>query len=220
MKIIALPGIIRGLIFDIDQTLYDNREYYDGQKILLVKKLAQVRSRSFEEMLREIDAHQKEYAEKNSGKKLSLGNLFLRLGISLEENSEWRTELFKPENYLSKDEKLIMTMKALSAMYYIAAVSNTSTHVAIRTLVVLGVEEFFPVVIGLDRSLASKPALKPFEMASVELQIPLRHLVSIGDRMEVDLELPVMHGMGGILIESMEDIYSLPGVLIRNKSEE
>lgn len=220
MKIIALPEIIRGLIFDIDQTLYDNREYYDGQKTLLVQKLAQKRSRSFDDMLKEINEYQTGYAEKNNGKKLSLGNLFLRFGISLKENSDWRTELFKPEKYLSKDKTLIITMKALSKRYKIAAVTNTSTIIAIRTLAVLGVKRFFLLVIGLDRTLVSKPAIKPFILASEELQIPFKHLVSIGDRMEVDVELPVMHGMGGILIEGMDDVYTLPGVLEKRSKGE
>lgn len=213
MKIMALPDTICGLVFDIDQTLYDNREYYNGQKTLLVARLAQKQDTSFNEMLKEIDEYQAGYAAKNNGKKLSLGNLFLRFGISLQENCSWRTELFTPEKYLSKDEHLIITMETLSKVYKIAAVTNTSTNVALRTLTILGVKSFFPLVIGLDQSLVSKPALKPFTMASEALQIPLEHLVSIGDRMEVDVELPVKHGMGGILIEGMEDVYALPEIL-------
>jgi FMN phosphatase YigB (HAD superfamily) len=220
MKIITLPVTICGLIFDIDQTLYDHREYYNTQKTLLVEKLAKKRSLSFHEMKNEIDACQDEYAGKHNGKKLSLGNLFLRFGISLEENCAWRTELFQPEHYLSKDEKLINTMETLSRMYRIAAVTNTSTPVAVRTLTLLGVRDFFPIIIGLDQSLVSKPALKPFVMASKKLQIPLTQCVSIGDRMEVDIELPVNHGMGGILVEKIEDIYTLPGVLKKGKSSE
>ena len=74
MKIIGLPEKIEGLVFDIDQTLYDNREYYDGQKSLLVEKLAQSRSKSFDEMMKEIDEYQNQYAAENNGKKLSLGS--------------------------------------------------------------------------------------------------------------------------------------------------
>ena len=217
MKIIILPLKIKGLIFDIDQTLYDNREYYEGQKDLLVAKLAKRQNKSFEMMLKEVKEKQAAYAAQNNEERLSLGNLFLHFGISIEENCAWRTELFEPEKYLSKDKKLIAAMEVLSEKYKIAAVTNTSTHIALRTLKVLGVIRFFPIVIGLDRTLVSKPTLLPFAIASKEMQIAFKHLVSIGDRMEVDVEFPVKNGMGGILVECMEDIYRLGDILETEK---
>ena len=213
MKIIAMPEEIKGLIFDIDQTLYDNREYYDSQKDLLVAKLASIQGKTVNVILKEVEKRQADYASQNEGRKLSLGNMFLRFGISIEQSCAWRTELFEPEKYLSMDKKLIAVMKSLSKKYIIGAVTNTSTIIAKRTLKVLGVESFFPIVIGLDRSLVSKPALKPFVIASKELGMPFKHLISIGDRLEIDIELPLQYGMGGILIEGMEDVYSLEGLL-------
>jgi FMN phosphatase YigB (HAD superfamily) len=213
MKIIAYCKNPRCLIFDIDQTLYDNHEYYDGQKKILIAQLAQQRGKSFEEMVREVDEKQAAYAGSHDGKKLSLGNLFLRFGISLEENCRWRSDFFEPEKYLARDERLIGVMEILSGEYAITAVTNNTRDIAHRTLRVLGVGSFFHPVIGLDQTLVSKPTFKPFARAAGALGIPYTRCISIGDRFEVDIEVPVQEGMGGILVESMEDIYTLPEVL-------
>jgi len=213
MKIIAQPVNILGLIFDIDQTLYDNREYYDGQKTLLIKKLAKSQGKSFDKMSELINKVQQDYMAKNDGRKLSLGNLLLRFGISLEESCIWRTKLFKPEKYLKKDRKLISTMKNLSKEYKIAAVTNTSTQIARRTLKVLGILSFFCPVVGIEKTLISKPTIKPYIYVSEKLQIPLQNFISIGDRFEIDVELPVKYGMGGIVVEGIEDVYALPEIL-------
>jgi FMN phosphatase YigB (HAD superfamily) len=215
MKILYLPTEIKGLIFDVDLTLYENRDYYDSMGPLMTERLAQEMGKSVQDMKQELDAIQKAYQAEHEGRKLSIGNLFNRFGISFEENVKWREALFQPEQYLSKDEQLIETLQILSQSYKIAAVSNNATSVVKRTLEALGVSAFFHPVIGLDISLVSKPTMVPFEMTSKSLDIGFHKLVSIGDRLEIDLELPMQNGMGGVLVESIQDVYDLPDVLSR-----
>ncbi|GHU60966.1 hypothetical protein FACS189445_2140 [Spirochaetia bacterium] len=42
---------------------------------------------------------------------------------------------------------------------------------------------------------------------------PLTACVSIGDRYDIDLLLPLELGMGGILVDGVEDVYKVPGIL-------
>jgi FMN phosphatase YigB (HAD superfamily) len=214
MRVIHLPLVIRGLIFDIDLTLYGSSEYYDEQKRLLVNELASATGRPFDEALIEIDAYRDTYARENGGRKPSLGNIFLNYGVSIETNCIWRSRLFEPEHYLSYDGMLVDCIESLCSRYSLAVVTNNTTPIAERTLEVLGVRKYFPIIVALDRSLALKPSIVPFEIASSEMSLRLTELVSIGDRMEVDIELPVANGMGGILIERIEDVYSLPKMLL------
>ena len=214
MKIFFLPEEIKGLVFDIDMTLYRNKEYYKDQKNLLVQKLAEKHNKSFIRMLEEIDSFQESYSKKNNGKKISLGNLFINYGVSIKQSCNWRTELFNPEKYLSKDIKLINTLSILKECFSLACITNNTEIIAKRTLSTLGITAFFPIIIGLDRTLLSKPNIKPFNIVSEELGISLSNMISIGDRFEVDIEIPVEFCMGGILVESMEDVYNLPDVLI------
>ncbi len=213
MKILFMPKDVEGLVFDIDLTLYGSKEYYRSQIDILVSALAKEIGKPLPLALEDIDRFKRSYAEANGGRKPALGQVFLHFGVGIEKNCEWRTKLFRPEDYLAYDERLVRTMDSLARKYAIAAVTNNTTQIAIRTLEILGVREYFPVIIGLDRSLAVKPSMIPFDIAIAEMGLPRDRLVSVGDRVEVDLELPVKHGMGGILVENMEDVYALPGVL-------
>jgi len=38
--------------------------------------------------------------------------------------------------------------------------------------------------------------------------------VSVGDRFDIDIALPLELGMGGILVDGVEDVYKLPGLYI------
>jgi phosphoglycolate phosphatase/putative hydrolase of the HAD superfamily len=75
------------------------------------------------------------------------------------------------------------------------------------------VEEFFPAVVGLDTCGVSKPHEAPFIKTAELLGLPLNACVSIGDRYDIDLALPLELGMGGILVDGVEDVYGLPELL-------
>jgi FMN phosphatase YigB (HAD superfamily) len=213
MKIVRIPEKIEGLIFDIDLTLYGSKEYYKSQIDLLTNELIKEIGKPFDEALEDITRFRKEYTVTHCGRKPALGQVFLHYGVGIERNCEWRTRLFRPEDYLAYDERLVRTLEVLSARYGLAAVTNNTTVIAGRTLDVLGVRGFFPIIVALDRSHAVKPSMIPFEIALSEMKKSAECVVSVGDRMEVDLEVPVKHGMGGILVENMEDVYALPEVL-------
>jgi phosphoglycolate phosphatase/putative hydrolase of the HAD superfamily len=36
----------------------------------------------------------------------------------------------------------------------------------------------------------------------------------VGDRYDIDIDLPLKLGMGGILVDGVKDVYKLPGILI------
>ncbi|MCA9951807.1 MAG: HAD family hydrolase [Anaerolineales bacterium] len=214
MQIIYLPATIRTLVFDIDLTLYDSRPYYDNQHELLITRLAEHLNVTVAEAETAVTQIRTDYAQQHGGRSLSLGNAFVQLGVPIAINAQWRAALFQPEAYLLRDEKLIATMKRLSNKYLIAAVTNNATIIGVRTLNALGVADYFAPVIGLDISDVSKPDIRPFQMVCTAHGIALSEAVSIGDRMAVDIELPLQHGMGGILVESLADIYRLPAILL------
>jgi len=212
MKIYHLPKHIKALVFDVDMTLYDNREYYDSQTDLFINRLSQHLGISYDEITEKVRAIREEF-KRSTGRNLTLGQTVFKLGISLDENFRWRNELFKPEDFLKPDLNLQKTLEKLQKGFKIAAATNNTSQIALRTLKVLGIGEFFPIVIGIDISQESKPTMKPFLMISEQLNIPLNEIVSIGDRFSVDLELPIKNSMGAILIEKMSDVYELPSIL-------
>ena len=218
MTLYRLPDDIRGLVFDIDSTLYSNLDYNEEQRRVLVERLAAEQGRDTGAVESEIEAYQRAHAREHQGQKPSLGNTFLAFGVAIATSVHWREELLRPEAFLRPDHRLERALDRLAARYGLIAVTNNPVSIGRRTLSCLGVGRFFSTVIGLDTAGVSKPHERPFRLAAQSLRLPANTLVSIGDRYEVDLESPLAMGMGGILVEEIEDIYSLPDVLLRHLS--
>jgi len=214
MKVFHLPAKVRALIFDMDLTLYTNAAYAQYQIDSLVERLGKIRGLPFEEMKSEIDVRKKAWALSNNGKKPSFSKILNGYGISTEEIATWRNEILEPEQFINEDLKLKETLKKLSLFFTFGLVTNNPVLVARKTLAALGVTEFFPIIVGLDTCLTAKPSEKPFLKFMEITSIPVETCVSIGDRYDVDLDIPLKMGMGAILVDGVEDIYELPGIIL------
>ena len=59
----------------------------------------------------------------------------------------------------------------------------------------------------------SKPAREPFLLAAERTGVLPENCLSIGDRYDMDISLPLELGMGGILVTGVAEVYGLPAVL-------
>ena len=214
MKIFRLPVERENLslLFDMDGTLYTHDEYMSAQIDLPVKRLAQIKGKTFEQTKSEIDEYRNNWAAIN-GKTISLGNTFIHFGISITENIRWREELITPENFLSVDKQLVSTLTVLASRFNLAVVTNNPVSIAIRTLRALGVGDIINNIVGLDTCGLSKPDKVIFLQAVKLCKTDVQSCISIGDRYDIDIALPLELGMGGILVNGVQDVYELPDVL-------
>jgi phosphoglycolate phosphatase/putative hydrolase of the HAD superfamily len=210
-----LPTRISALIFDMDGTLYTNDEYLQGQIDGMIRRLGEVRGKSFETTRDAINAYQDAWARDHGGRTCSLGNSLEAFGISVEESVRWREELIEPGLYIREDGELRKTLGLLADNYSLAVITNNPVLVAQKTLAALGVAGCFPseAIIGLDTCWVSKPNTVSFIRAAELLGVPPAACVSIGDRYDIDLLLPQELGMGGILVDGVEDVYKLPRLI-------
>lgn len=213
MRVFTWNAPIRGLIFDMDNTLYTNPGYARHQEEVLVKRLAQAKDWSEAMAQKQVGLVRTEYALAHSGHKPSLGNVFAALGIPITTSVEWRKQLLRPENFLQANPQLVQTMHSLAKQFRLAIVTNNPVEIAQRTLAVLGIRECIPVIIGLDSTNLSKPDPAAFRLAATSLDCEPPNLISIGDRYEVDIEPALGLGMGGILVEGVEEVCGLPDFL-------
>ena len=215
MRLYSIPANIKGLIFDIDQTLYRHDFYYDLQENLQIREYAACENISYESACEKI----KEFRESagSDGKRPSLGNTFKHFGYPIELTVKWREKLFHPEDYISRDEQLRALFRILHAKYKIIAVTNNADRIGWKTLEALGIAEYFIEVLGLDKTGVSKPHKGPFIKALEVIANKAEETVAIGDRYHIDIEIPLDMGMGGILVESMEDVYKIYRVLEDNQ---
>lgn len=215
MKIYKIPSDLRAFIFDIDSTLYTNQAYAFEQVDCQVRQFAKERGITADEARRMVSDYRKKFAAEHNGSKVSLGNTLLAFGVPIEQSVQWRRELLEPADFLGRDEKLIEELRILQKKYQLICVTNNPVLPARKTLDALGVSEFFPEIVGLDACFKSKPALEPFETAverlskSSEFGIKAENCIAIGDRYDMDIALPLEMGMGGILVNGVEEVYQI-----------
>ncbi|HOC28197.1 MAG TPA: HAD family hydrolase [Treponemataceae bacterium] len=209
MKIYAIPEILTCIVFDIDSTLYTNQDYAHEQVDVQIRHFATLMHMTDNDAREAVNTFRTEYRNTH-GKSISLGNTLAHFGIPISESVKWRETLIEPARYLKKDERLASTLAELAKRYELVAVTNNPVLPARKTLTVLGVDTFFPVLIGLDTTGFSKPHRKPFILAAESARTPLSECLSVGDRYDIDIALPLELGMGGVLVDGVEDVYLLP----------
>jgi len=212
VKVYKIPETLSCVIFDIDSTLYTHHAYAREQIDVQIRHFARLRNMSFEQadsLVRDFrDEHERKF-----GSKISLGNALTNFGVPISESVRWRETLIEPGDYLSEDPRLEETLKNLAARYRLVAVTNNPTIPARKTLEALGVSSFFPQLIGLDTTGVSKPHERPFLIAAERAGAPVHECLSVGDRYDIDVALPLELGMGGIVVDGVEDVYDLPRTL-------
>jgi phosphoglycolate phosphatase/putative hydrolase of the HAD superfamily len=213
MKTYALDQRYAAVLFDMDCTLYTNPEYARSQIEMPVERLARLRGKTFNEMNGDIARWREAWAAEHGGQ-TSLGNAFAAFGVSIAESVRWREELYRPEAYLAADTRLRTALAALAVRFRLAVVTNNPVSVAGRTLAVLGVGDLFTAVVGLDTCGVSKPHEAPFRKAAELCGSAAAGCVSVGDRYDIDIALPLQMGMGGVLVDGVEDVYRLPELLV------
>jgi len=215
LKVFRLPDQRAAILFDMDSTLYTHPEYARSQIDLPIERLARLRGKTFDEMSKEVTQFRENWAKEHDGQQISLGNTLTAFGISIDEMIKWRKELYQPEKYLTADQRLRSALERLKARFVLAIVTNNPVSVAARTLAVLGVEDMFHAqavvrIVGLDTCGVSKPNAELLTRAATLCGAAMEACVSVGDRYDIDLALPLKFGMGGVLVDGVEDVYKLP----------
>lgn len=219
MKIYRISPETKAILFDIDSTLYTNAAYAYEQVDVQLRYFAEIKGLPYKEAKAEIDAYRQEYAKQHNGANTSFGNTLAVFGIPIEESIRWREKLINPADYLEYDSLLVKTMEELAQNYKIAAVTNNPLAPAKKTLETLGVINFFQDIVALDTCCVSKPHRLPYETAAKNLAVNVKDCLSVGDRYDIDLAIPLEIGMGGILVSGVKDVYNLPDILIKVKAE-
>jgi HAD superfamily hydrolase (TIGR01549 family) len=213
MKIYRIPEELRTIIFDIDSTLYTNAVYAFEQVDVQIRYFAKLHDMPPGEARRMVADYRKEWALNHNGQKISLGNTLTAFGVKIEDSIEWRKKLLEPSLYLKRDEQLISVLNQLRQKYTLICVTNNPLLPAKKTLEAIGIAAIIPDIIGLDTCHKSKPAKEPFLLAAERMNAKSENCLSIGDRYDMDISLPLELGMGGILVTGVNDVYTIPGIL-------
>ena len=107
---------------------------------------------------------------------------------------------------MKPNEELKTALEKASEKFTLIAVTNNPVEAARKTLAVLGLDKIIPEIIGLDTCRKSKPAKEILDIALERTGAKAEECISIGDRYDIDLSLPVKMGMGGVLVNGAEEV--------------
>ncbi len=213
MKIFKIPQDLKAIIFDIDGTLYTCPAYVFEQVDVQIRYWSKLNGWTSDEGRKKMNDFRKKWSREHNGKKISLGNAFTHFGVSIEQSIEWRNSLLHPENFLKKNKELTIALEYLKSKYKLLALTNNPVSAAKKNLAAIGIENQITDIIGLDTCCKSKPAKEMLEKAGKMENCTYDQMLSVGDRYDIDLALPLEMGMGGVLVNGAEDVINLSKML-------
>lgn len=207
--------MIKGIIFDLDDTLYDARSCYQAGQ----NELAQFSANRFGLSTEEFNVL---FSEANKAVKRQLGNVasshnrLLYIQHFLENIREnpaclalemyeiyWRTVL--------KNMKLFPYVLPLFQLLKdsglrIAILSDLTAQIQHRKIKALGIEKFVDVLVTSEEVGEEKPSRKMFDCVIAKLNLKPEELLMIGDSLERDIAGAKAIGIKAILYQKDMDI--------------
>ncbi len=193
------------LLFDLDRTLYTNKDLTDFQERILYQFVAEKLCLPFKDGKVEFDK-QHEAFSKQRGIEVSKSGIVSLFYSSMVEWNLYREKYITPEGYIGRDEQLVDTFDRLKRENHRLAIASNSLEQFIkRTVELLGIQA---EIIGCDTVYAAKPSIDFFISATHFLKVDPKCCISIGDR-DSDIYPANTIGIRGIKLRGSNDVYSI-----------
>ena len=196
------------LIFDLDGTLYVNREL--GREIHLeaCRYLATFLEVDPDEADRRIRETKQRLSEA-SGWESSLSAACLELGGDMAELHRHFARQVDPTPFLQRDARVVELLANLARRYALYIYTNNNRPLAGRIMGLLGIAGFFRRVFTIEDSWHPKPDQATLEKIFTATGSDPARCLFVGDRYDIDLRLPQQMGCSVFLSSSLDDLLSL-----------
>jgi putative hydrolase of the HAD superfamily len=196
------------LIFDLDGTLYVNREL--GQEIHLAacRYMAGVLAVDVTEADRLLREAKRRLSDE-SGWDSSLSAACLALGGDMVELHRHFAQEIDPEPFLNRDERVVRLLESLAVSYGLYIYTNNNRPLAGRIMGALGIAGYFRRAFTIEDGWRPKPDLPTLDQIYATIGSEPAHCLFIGDRYDIDLRLPQQMGSSVYLSTTLDDLLSL-----------
>jgi len=203
---------IRGIIFDLDGTLYVAPDfaatiqdaacgYLAGLLGILPTQAAQ------------LLADTRSLLKEETGEVATLSAVCARLGGSVRDLHAFFEARLRPEAYLNRDERVITLLQRLAQRMPLYLFTNNNRALTTRIIDVLGLKGLFRRIYVIDDSWRGKPDQGLLDRILTETGLMPGEALFVGDRYDVDLRLPEQRGCPVYLSQSVEQLLRLEEVL-------
>jgi putative hydrolase of the HAD superfamily len=204
----SVSNVIRAILFDLDGTLYVNRELGWEIHLSACRYIAEVSG----VVLAQAETLVKETKDRLSaelGYRVSLTRTCTELGADIKELHRHFCEDITPEEYLGRDERVVNLLQQLRTRHELYLYTNNNLSLSDRIMRRIGVEGLFRRVYTIEDSWRPKPDREVLEEMLREISCAAHECLFVGDRYDVDLMLPREIGAQVFLSTTVEELLEL-----------
>jgi putative hydrolase of the HAD superfamily len=203
--------VVQALVFDLDATLYDDPrlgEAVHAEAHTFVATCRNLSPRAAQELLAETK--KRLIAEGKAGTlSLAVGEL----GVDLNALHQRFAQRIEPADYLPRDERVVAMLRAFAAQVPLVLYTNNNRALTTKIMDVLGIAGLFSRVFTIEDSWRPKPDLATLEQLFAAIGRQPAECLFVGDRFDVDLQLPQAMGAQVYQVTGLADLLRLPTVL-------
>jgi putative hydrolase of the HAD superfamily len=203
---------IRGIIFDLDGTLYESPGFAATIQDAAAGYVAELKG------LVPTDAHQLVAASRcaiaeNTGYIPTLSAVCTALGGTVNDLHAFFERRLQPEAYLVRDPRVIALLENLSQRMPLYIFTNNNRTLTIRIIDHLGLNGLFGHIFTIDDYWKAKPDQGALDLVLAVTGLKPSQALFVGDRYDVDLRLPEQQGCPVYLSQNIEQLLRLEEIL-------
>lgn len=208
---------IRGIVFDLDGTLYVCNAFadtiQDAANAYIADLLGIRQAQAFQLM-----ADTRARLTEEQGTVQTLSAVCSELGGDIRELHRNFEESLQPEEYLARDERVVGLLRRLAEHFSLYIYTNNNRVLATRIVNHLGLDGLFCRIFAIDDAWRSKPDEQMLAGILAETGLAPAEALFVGDRYDVDLRVPEQFGCPVYLSRTVEQLLRLEE-LLANRAE-
>lgn len=203
---------IRGIIFDLDGTLYVSPDFADTIQKTACSYIAGLTGIATDEACRLL-AITRSLLKEETDAVPTLSAVCTKLGGNVQDLHAIFTASLRPEAYLVRDERVVALLKRLEQSLPLYLFTNNNRDLTTRIIRILGLDGLFRHIYTIDDTWHGKPDEGLLERILAEAGLTPPEALFVGDRYDVDLRLPEQRGCPVYLSQSVEQLLRLEEIL-------
>jgi putative hydrolase of the HAD superfamily len=206
------PTRIRGIVFDLDGTLYVTPDFADTIQDAAVRYISKLNGESLD-YARQLISSTRKILTDTTGWEPTLSAVCTKLGGNVRDLHIFFNGCLQPEVYLTRDERVIALLERLAQRMPLYLYTNNNRAMTTRIICILGLSQLFRCIYTIDDTWKGKPDADMLDKLLEEAELKPAEALFVGDRYDVDLKLPAQRGCPIYLSRSVEQLLLLEEIL-------
>ena len=209
---LSISSDIRGIVFDLDGTLYVCERFAAEIQKVAAAYIAGAKGVSQMEAA-ELMAATRTRLTEESGTVQTISAVCIELGGSVQELHRFFESTLQPETYLVRDGRVIRLLERLAAQFPLYIYTNNNRVLTARIMNYLGLDMFVRSIFAIDDTWRGKPDERMAIKVLEQIGLAPHEVLFVGDRYDVDLRVPEQLGCPVYLSQSLEQLLRLENLL-------